>query len=188
MIPYEALHRLAGCIEEQYFADSGRHVRIRVRFACIEEGDHDDALRLLLGLLREQFGEEYLQTFRLLMDEAEISEADGRITFTLPNNGIYRTMQDDFLAAVTSRIRFWTERFTSAGMNYSEAEDLSESYAHERVYTADEHIARVLHNRQAEPGRARERKPADLVKRENELWEELDAVLGNDRGGFYGYY
>ena len=29
---------------------------------------------------------------------------------------------------------------------------------------------------------------ADLVKRENELWEELDAVLGNDRGGFYGYY
>ena len=29
---------------------------------------------------------------------------------------------------------------------------------------------------------------ADLVKRENELWEELDAVLGNDRGSFYGYY
>ena len=29
---------------------------------------------------------------------------------------------------------------------------------------------------------------ADLVRRENELWEELDAVLGNDKGGFYGYF
>lgn len=29
---------------------------------------------------------------------------------------------------------------------------------------------------------------ADLVKRENELQEELDAVLGRDKGGFYGYF
>ena len=166
MIPYEALRRLAECIEEQYFADSGRHVRIRVRFACIEEGDRDEALSMLLSLLREQFGAEYLQSYRMVMDEAQISEADGRIVFTLPNNGIYRTMQEDFLSAVTARIRFWTERFTSAGMQYSESEDLTDSYAHERVYTEDEHIARVLHNRQAEPGKVRERKPADLVKRE----------------------
>lgn len=29
---------------------------------------------------------------------------------------------------------------------------------------------------------------ADLVKRENELQEELDAVSGRDKGGFYGYF
>lgn len=29
---------------------------------------------------------------------------------------------------------------------------------------------------------------ADLVKRGNELQEELDAVLGRDKGGFYGYF
>lgn len=28
----------------------------------------------------------------------------------------------------------------------------------------------------------------DLVKRENELWAELDDVLGNSKGGFYGYF
>lgn len=28
----------------------------------------------------------------------------------------------------------------------------------------------------------------DLVRRENELWAELDDVLGNSKGGFYGYF
>ena len=28
----------------------------------------------------------------------------------------------------------------------------------------------------------------DLVRRENELWAELDDVLGNSKGSFYGYF
>ena len=28
----------------------------------------------------------------------------------------------------------------------------------------------------------------ELCKRENELWEELDRLLGKSKDGFYGYY
>ncbi len=166
MIPFTVLQRLAQCLEEQVFADSGRHVRIRVRFACIEEGNEEEARDLLLSLIADQFTCEYHQSFRYLLSEAKVSSGDGKILLSLPNNGLYRALQEEFLTEFNARLRFWSDRFPQAGIRYEESEDLTESYAHERTYTEEEHIARVLHKRAKAFEPSRDRKPADLIKKE----------------------
>ncbi|MBO4765770.1 MAG: PolC-type DNA polymerase III [Lachnospiraceae bacterium] len=165
MIDYDCLRRLAECIEEQYFYDSGKHVRLRVRFSCIEEGDEAEALSLLLSLISQQFAAEYQQSYRIILHEADVITQDGRIVFSLADNGLYRAMERDFLQEFNARLHFWTERFTGAIVTYREAEDLSATYGTERSYTEDEHIARVLRNRaNTAEKKATASKPKDLVK------------------------
>ena len=164
-IPYGVLRMLSGEIRRQAFADIAREVNISVRFGCIENNDDEqEALRLLLCTIQEENAESFRQMYNAVMHTASFFADDGTVRMTLPGDTFFATAEEGFRRDFTDRMKFWTDRFKKLDIVYTEPENLSDTYHSERVYDADEYIARVIRSREdnAEKG-GTVRKPKDLT-------------------------
>ncbi|MBR5712588.1 MAG: PolC-type DNA polymerase III [Lachnospiraceae bacterium] len=168
MVDYEVLSRITKAIEEQYFGPAGKHVCLQARFACIEENESDeDALSDLLGLIRQEYDANFHQSYGYLMKEAEVSLDGETIRFLLPGSCVFMAMEQSFLKDFAESLARWNGRFQRVEISYAEPEDLHDSYREERVYSQDEHIARVIRKRENTGALGtKEHKPKDLVKHE----------------------
>ena len=165
-IPYGVLRMLSEEVRRQAFADLGYSVEISMRFDCIENNDDEqEALRLLLETIREENAESYRQMDNAVIHLASFFAEDGEVKMTLPGDSFFATAEDGFRKDFTERMKFWSDRFTSLSIVYTEPDDLSETYPSERVYNTDEYIAKLVRNRAvaAEGATGERRKPKDIV-------------------------
>ncbi|MBP5463131.1 MAG: PHP domain-containing protein, partial [Lachnospiraceae bacterium] len=196
-IPYGVLRMLSAEIRNQAFADIATNVRISVRSDCIENNDDEqEALRLLLDTIREENAETFRQMYNAVMQSASFFAEGGIVKMTLPGDTFFATAEDGFRKDFTEQMKFWSDRFRGLEIVYTEPENLSETYHSERVYDADEYIAKLIRSREnsAEKNGA-VRKPKDLTVRPKQEKTEVEAPksgfqrrrkLPDDPNVFYG--
>ena len=175
-IPYGVLRMLSETVHDQVFPDIAASVCICARFDSIENNDDEnEAFRLLLALINEEYNETFRHVYNAILRTAAFFVENGIVKMTLPGDRFFTTTQADFQKDFEASIRFWSDRFKHLNVVYTEPDDLSETYLAERVYNAEEYIAKGLRNRSAEGhAGAESRKPKDLTvpKKQEPVAEE----------------
>ncbi|MBQ6660909.1 MAG: PolC-type DNA polymerase III [Lachnospiraceae bacterium] len=175
LIPFSAIRQLEKEIENQIFQGTMRHITLRVRFLCIEESSSDEeALANLLALINSENAVMHHESFNFVLSEAKAVVDNGKIRLTLPGDNLFLAYESSFRKAFSERVAFWTGRFSGVVIDYCEPEDLSDTYPPERVYSPDEHIARVIRRRDTAKTVA-DAKPKDLTVRKKKEPEEEQA-------------
>ncbi len=167
VISFSYIKILEKKIEEQFFRDSGKSVRIQIRFLCIEECESEQAAwNMLKDVLIQDYRDQMLRFYEMILKNAESKAEHGTIRILLPNNAIYSTMSEDLSREIITKVRYWSDRFTGVQIDFEESEDLTQTYAPERTYSEEEYIAKLQRSRmRAQEAGNRSSVPKDLVKR-----------------------